>query len=147
MDFSAFTAGVPAALATVAGFAAIIVALGIFFEAVGAAEEKAASQPVLKQMRTIAMAFKAFKAFKAFGGLAALVAATLAVASADQLKPYGWPIATVLLTMILFLCVVVLIAAKRSARQSGPSNNAVSSLEGCPICGHAVATLHTVVTH
>ena len=144
MDFSAFTAGVPAALATVAGFAAIIVALGIFFEAVGAAEEKAASQPVLKQMRTIAMAFKAFKAF---GGLAALVAATLAVASADQLKPYGWPIATVLLTMILFLCVVVLIAAKRSARQSGPSNNAVSSLEGCPICGHAVATLHTVVTH
>ncbi|QDG89945.1 hypothetical protein [Pseudarthrobacter sp. NIBRBAC000502770] len=140
MDFTPFMAGAPAALATVAGFAAIIVALGIFFEAIGTAEEKAASQPVLKQMRTIAMAFKAF------GGLAALFAATLALASADQLKPYGWPIAITLLAIIVFLCVVILIAARRVA-DLGPANITTTSPVNCEICGHSVATIHTIATH
>jgi hypothetical protein len=143
-EFESLIGGLPAGAVVIVGYAAIVVAFGVVCEALGADEEKVFGAPVRKILRTLGAASKAA------GGLAAVGAAAYALGAAEELQPFGWGVAGGLVALVAFGYVFIAWLGSRSGEQnSGTPQAAAGSSQSpldCPICGHSVATIHTITT-
>jgi hypothetical protein len=139
-DISTFIGGLDSTAVVITGYAAIVVAVGVACEALGVDEEKAFSKPVRKQLRTIG------GATKALGGIGAATSATIALAGAKELQPIGPWIAWGLLAIVVVGFGLIAWHARKSnvaSNSIGSDSTNQTALE-CSVCGHSVATIHTV---